>query len=171
LITLYLVGGKKTNSWRAKMGDLHRVFPLDVPMVPSSVITVAANGERLMCGGFSLGETVRLGNFEFIADYFGGLSLSPRTDDVGTAAFMVSTHSGAPTLRRAMIEDSTEEFLMASSGAGSFGLPSPRMRGTGALLTPVTTTPRMENALITQATMTVPPQMAAPRPKTCLPFE
>jgi hypothetical protein len=46
-------------------------------MVPSYVIAIAADGESLMCGEFSLGETVRLGNIEFIANYFGGLSLSP----------------------------------------------------------------------------------------------
>jgi hypothetical protein len=45
-------------------------------MVRSFAITVAANGERLACGGFSLGETVCHGNFEFITDYFGGLSLT-----------------------------------------------------------------------------------------------
>jgi hypothetical protein len=44
-------------------------------MVSSSAIIVAANSERLMCSGFSLGETVCLGNFEFIADYFSSLSL------------------------------------------------------------------------------------------------
>jgi hypothetical protein len=48
----------------------------------------------LTCGGFSLGVTVRLGNFEFIANYFGGLSLSHRRGDSGTA-FMGSTHSQA----------------------------------------------------------------------------
>jgi hypothetical protein len=46
-------------------------------MVPSSTITIAADGEHLTCGGFSLGETICLGNFEFITDYFNGLSLSP----------------------------------------------------------------------------------------------
>jgi hypothetical protein len=46
-------------------------------MVPSSTITVAADGECLTCGGFSLSEIVHLGNFEFIVNYFGGLSLSP----------------------------------------------------------------------------------------------
>jgi hypothetical protein len=38
-----------------------------------------------------------------------------------------------------MIEDSTEEFLTASSGEGSFGLPSPRRRGVGPSLAPITT--------------------------------
>jgi hypothetical protein len=38
-------------------------------MVPSSMITITADGEHLSCGGFSLDETIRLGNFEFIADY------------------------------------------------------------------------------------------------------
>jgi hypothetical protein len=67
-------------------------------MVPSSAILVVANSERLTCSGFSLCETVCLGNFEFIADYFGGLSLSLRRGDEGTA-FMGSTRSGASTLR------------------------------------------------------------------------
>jgi hypothetical protein len=37
-------------------------------MVPSCVITVIVDGERLTCSGFSLGKTIRLGRFEFIAD-------------------------------------------------------------------------------------------------------
>jgi hypothetical protein len=45
-----------------------------------------------------------------------------------------------------MIEDSTEEFLMASHREGCFGLPSPRRCNTRASLTPATTTPWMENA-------------------------
>jgi hypothetical protein len=76
-------------------------------MVPSSATTVVANGEHFTSGGFFLGETVRLGNFEFIADYFDSLSLSPRRDDAG-ATFMGSTHSRASTLWWAMIEDSAE---------------------------------------------------------------
>jgi hypothetical protein len=115
-------------------------------MVPSSSIVVAADGKHLVCGGLSLGETVRLGNFEFITDYFGGLSLSPGKGDEGTT-FMGSTRSGASTLWWAMIEDSAEEFLMASIGEGSFGRPSPRRRSTGASLAPSTTTSWMENAL------------------------
>jgi hypothetical protein len=62
-------------------------------MVTSSSIAIATNDECLMCGGFSLDEPVRLGNFEFFADYFGGLSLSSRRGDEGTA-FVGSTHSG-----------------------------------------------------------------------------
>jgi hypothetical protein len=86
-------------------------------MVPSSMIAVAADGKCLTCGAFSLGE--------FIADYFGGLSVSPRRGDVG-ATFMGSTHSGASTLRWAMIGDSAKEFLTVPSREGSFGLPTPR---------------------------------------------
>jgi hypothetical protein len=37
-----------------------------------------SDGEHLTCSGFSLGETVLLGNFEFITDYFGSMNLSPR---------------------------------------------------------------------------------------------
>jgi hypothetical protein len=135
-----LASVENTDSWHARKGDLQCDFPLEVPMVPSSVITIAADGEHLTCGGFSLGETVSLGSFKFIADYFSGLSLSPRRGDSG-AAFMCSTRSGTPPLWRAMIEEYVEEFLMASSGEGGFSLPSPRRHGTGALPTPVTTTP------------------------------
>jgi hypothetical protein len=114
LTTLYLIGAKNTNSWHARKGDLQRAFPLDVLMVPSSAIVVAADGERLMCGGFSLGETVRLGNFEFNTDYFNGLSLSPRRGDT-RATFMGSTRNGAPTPRRSMIEDSTSPLLVGAA--------------------------------------------------------
>jgi hypothetical protein len=106
LITLYLAGEINTDSWRAKKGDLQHAF-LDVLMVPSSTFVVAADGECLMCGEFSLGETVHFGSLEFIDDYFGGLSLSPRRGDSGTV-FMGSIRSGASTPRRAMIEDSVE---------------------------------------------------------------
>jgi hypothetical protein len=71
-------GVENTESWHARKGDLQRAFPLDVSMVPSSTITITADGERLTCDGFSLGEPIHLGNFELITDYFGGLSLSPR---------------------------------------------------------------------------------------------
>jgi hypothetical protein len=124
----------------------------------------------LMCDGFSLDKTIRLGNFEFIVDYFSSLSLSPRRGNVGST-FMGSTHSRMPTPRRAMIEDSVEEFLTALSSAGSFNLHSSRRRGTGASLALITTTPRMENAPATQAMMIVPPRTAVPQPETGLPFE
>jgi hypothetical protein len=91
-----LVGAKNTDSWHTRKKDLQCAFPLDVLMVPSSVIAVVADGEHLTCGGFSLGVTVCLGNFEFIADYFGGLSLSPRRADTG-ATFMGSSRSGVST--------------------------------------------------------------------------
>jgi hypothetical protein len=94
-------------------------------MVPSSIIIVTVDGEHLTCGGFCLSETVCHGKFEFIADYFGGLSLSSKRCNAG-AALTGPTHSGASTPWWAMIEDSTDEFLMTSRGERSFGLPSPR---------------------------------------------
>jgi hypothetical protein len=96
LTTLYLASAKNTDSWRARKGDLYRATPLDISMVPSSSITITADGERLACGGFSLSEPVGLGNFEFIADYFGGLRLSHRRGNEG-AIFVGSTHSRAST--------------------------------------------------------------------------
>jgi hypothetical protein len=75
---------------------LQGAFPVDVPMVPLFALAFCANGEHLMHGGFSLSETVRLWSFEFIVDYFGVLSLSPRRRDSGIA-FMGSTRSGPPS--------------------------------------------------------------------------
>jgi hypothetical protein len=69
---------KNTASWCSRKKDLQCVFPLDVLMILSSVIVVTDNSEYLMCGRFFLGKTVCLKNFEFIAAYSGGLSLSPR---------------------------------------------------------------------------------------------
>jgi hypothetical protein len=129
---------------------LQRAFPLHILMVPSSVITATADGECLTCGEISLGETVRLGSFKFIADYFDDLSLSPRRGDAGTA-FMGSTHSGASTPWRAMIEDSIEESLTASSGEGCLALfppaPSPRRHGMEALPALIATTPWLKDIL------------------------
>jgi hypothetical protein len=70
-----------------------------------------------------------------------------------------------------MIEDSTEEFLMALSGYRGFDLPSPKRHGTVATPAPVTTTPQMENTPITSATMMIPPRMAVPRPEVGVPLE
>jgi hypothetical protein len=121
-------------------------------------VFVPTNSERLTCSGFSIDETVRFGNFEFIDDYFGCLSRSSRRGYAG-ATFMGSTHNEAPTPRWAMIENSAKKFLTALSGEGSFGLPSPRRRRMGASLAPVITTTRMENA---HAMMTVPLRTAVP---------
>jgi hypothetical protein len=131
LTTLHLVGAKITDIYCARKGDVRYAFSLDVLMVPWSTIIVAIDGERLTCGGFSLGETVRLGNFDFNVDYFTGLSLSPRSGNSGTS-FMGSPRSEASSPWQTVIEDSVEEFLMASSRDGGFGFPSPRRRGTWA---------------------------------------
>jgi hypothetical protein len=72
-----LASAENTDSWRARKGDLQHVFPLDVLMVPLSMLVVATGGERLLCGGFTLGETICFGCLEFITNRFGGLSLSP----------------------------------------------------------------------------------------------
>jgi hypothetical protein len=121
LTTLYLDGAKNTDSWCIRKRDLQHAFPLDVSMVHSSAFAISVDGECLMCGGFSLGKTIHFGSLEFIIDYFDSLSLSSKMNDSSTA-FMGSTRSGSPSLR-AMIEDSIEEFYMASSGEGSSGLP------------------------------------------------
>jgi hypothetical protein len=139
-------------------GICSKLFLQIIPMVPSSSIAVAVDGEHLACGGFSLGENVHLRNFEFIVDYFSGLSLSSRRADEGTT-FVGSTRRGAPTPQWATIGDSTEEFLTASSGEGCFSNPSPIRCSSGASLAPVTTTTWKENA---PTTTMFPPWTAVP---------
>jgi hypothetical protein len=68
-------------------------------MVPSSAIAITVHGKHLAYGGFSLSEAVCHGNYEFITDYFSGLSLSPRRGNEGAflwAQFIVGRlpHSG-----------------------------------------------------------------------------
>jgi hypothetical protein len=109
LTTLYLVGAKNIYSWRARKADLQHTFPLDIPIVFSYALVVSTNGEHLTCGGFSHSEIVHLGSFEFIADYFVGLSLSPKRSDSGVA-FTGSTRSGSPSPWQAMVEDCHTQF-------------------------------------------------------------
>jgi hypothetical protein len=75
-----------------------------------------------MCSGFPLSETIHFGSLEFIADCFGGLSLSLKGGD-SSDIFVGTTHDGSPSLR-AMIEDSTDEFYMASRGEGRSRIPT-----------------------------------------------
>jgi hypothetical protein len=98
LTTLFLLVQKTSRVGVPGRGICSALFHLDIPMIPPTAITIAADGERLTYGGFSLDETVHFGCFEFIANYFGGLSLCPMMGDSG-ATFMVSTHSGAASLR------------------------------------------------------------------------
>jgi hypothetical protein len=105
-------------------------------MVPSCSIIIATDGECPMCSGFSLAGPIHPKNFEFIANYFGSLSLSPRRGYEG-AIFVGSTHNGASTPQWTTIEDSTEEFLTMSSGEGRFGHPSPRWHFMGGSLPPL----------------------------------
>jgi hypothetical protein len=73
---------------------LQHAFLLDVLMVPASVLTIAAGGECLLCGGFSRGKTIRFESLEFIADHFGGMSLSPMWD--GSNAVVMDSARGGP---------------------------------------------------------------------------
>jgi hypothetical protein len=157
---------KKHRQLARQEGGFASCFPQAVLMFPSSSITVATDGERLTCIGFSLGEPVRLGNFEFSANYFSGMSLSPRGSGEG-AIFVGSTRSGASTPQQATTEDSTEEYLMTSSGEGGVDHLSPRRCSTGTLLTPTSTTTWKE----APSRMRFPLRTAVPWPETNYLFE
>jgi hypothetical protein len=68
-----LVVAENNDNWHAMKEDLHGAFSLDVLMVSSSVLIIAADDECLSDGGFSLNETIRFGSLEFITDNFGGV--------------------------------------------------------------------------------------------------
>jgi hypothetical protein len=128
-------------------------------MVPSSAITISADGECLSRDGFSLGETIHFGSLEFIVDYFSVLSLPPRRDDSNAAA-MGSTHSGPPS-SLAITGDSTEEFHMASDEEGGLGLHCLRKHSMGASPAPVSTMAWPENTPTTQVMTMIPPRPVA----------
>jgi hypothetical protein len=74
-------------------------------MINSLMLVVTIDGKCLTCGGFSLDETICVGSLEFIADYFGSLSLSLKGSNSG-AVFAGMAHSGSPSLC-AILENST----------------------------------------------------------------
>jgi hypothetical protein len=43
-----LVGAKNIDNWHARKGHLQCAFPLGIPMLPSSSIVVAADGEHVV---------------------------------------------------------------------------------------------------------------------------
>jgi hypothetical protein len=79
-------------------------------MVHSSTLAIVTDGEHLTYGSLSLGETVHFRSLEFIFDYFGSMSLSPKGNVSGTV-FVGMACNGSPSLRT-ILEDSTDEFCM-----------------------------------------------------------
>jgi hypothetical protein len=124
-------------------------------MVPSSVLAITVDGERLSCSGFSLGETICFGSLEFIISRFGFLSLSPLGYGLGVAV-MGPTHSGTPLPQQTMAGDSAEGFPIAHGEKGWTDLPSPRRHDAEAPPASTMTALRPENPWTNQATTTIP---------------
>jgi hypothetical protein len=66
-------------------------------------------------------------------------------------------HNESPLLC-AILEDTINEFYMASSREGSSGLPLPWRHSMGTPHGPIATTPWPEDALTTQTLTIIPPQ-------------
>jgi hypothetical protein len=155
LTTIYLAGAKNTIVGVPGRGICSVLFFDTVPMVPSSAFIATAGSERLLCDGFSLGETVRFGSLELIANRFGGPSLSPLGTGLGTTT-MGPTY-GRPMLpQRIMVGNPTEGFPMAPSGEGRTDLPFPGRHDVKASPTSTTMVLRPESPPANQAMTTIP---------------
>jgi hypothetical protein len=91
-------------------------FPLNVLMVHSLKSDVVIDGNHQTNLRFALGKTIRFGSLEFIANHFGGLSLSPERND-SCVIFVRMGHNRSPSLHTILEED------IASSGEGSSDFP------------------------------------------------
>jgi hypothetical protein len=125
-------------------------------MVHSSTFAITTDGERLTYGGFSHGETVHFENLEFIASYFGSLSLSSKGSDSGDI-FVGMAHNGSLTLRT-VLKDFTNEFYTTSIEEESSDFPISPRRIMGTQPTPIATTPWPKDALTPQTMAMVPPR-------------
>jgi hypothetical protein len=66
LTTLYLTGAKSIDSWHARKGDLQRVFPLNVPMVPSPKLAFITNDNNPTSVGLAPCSAIYFRSLEFI---------------------------------------------------------------------------------------------------------
>jgi hypothetical protein len=87
---------------------------LDVSMVHSPKLAVITDGEHLTSVSFTHGESICFGSLEFIADYFGNLSLSDE-GKVSCVVIMGMAYNGSQLLHT-FLEDSTNEGDTSSSG-------------------------------------------------------
>jgi hypothetical protein len=115
---------KNTDSWHARKGDLHHVFPLDVPLVTSPKLSFIANNNNPTGVSIALGTTIHFGSLEFTVDCLGRLSLSPDERD-SSAIFIGIVHTRLPSSHTAL-EYSSDEVCTPSSTEGRSRSPGPR---------------------------------------------
>jgi hypothetical protein len=79
--------------------------------------TTRLRSDKTIDTGFALGETIRFGSLEFIANRFSSLGLSPEGNDSGTV-FVGTVHSGSSSLHT-ILEEFANVDDTTSSGGGT----------------------------------------------------
>jgi hypothetical protein len=123
-------------------------------MVQSPKFTFVANSNNLTGVGFTPGKTIFFGSLDFIADRLGNLSLSPQGND-STIIFFGMVHNGSSSLHT-ILEESSDEGDMVSSGGGSSCFLGPRGCNVVTPIVPIATALPSENTLVLLTIPTVP---------------
>jgi hypothetical protein len=129
-------------------------------MVPSSKLSIVANGNNSAYVGLALGSTIHFDSLELIANCLGCLSLSTQERD-SSAIFVGMVHIGLPSLHTALEESSNKDRAISGVRGSS---ESPDHRGCNVVTPtdPITATPESTPAIQTIPMVKV--RTTAPQP-------